>query len=171
MAFSISRSSTALSAAASISPHSRLPRASFSAAGRNRLPTWSARKGGLARCTGVLFGRKSYGPRRKICDPRDAAKAGAWMERSTNREQSSHAMGYPATDWSGLLRRAARRHRQLLQNEVVLDEIVRHIDVVAVGRLAGGMFGEVDDQRLFHPIDHVGLGVVAAALEQVSDAA
>src|SRR5947207_195935 len=49
MTAAISRSSTSLSAAASISPRSRLARASFSAAERNRLPTWSARNGGLVR--------------------------------------------------------------------------------------------------------------------------
>src|SRR6185437_385239 len=47
--FSISLSSTALSAAMSISPLARLVRASFSDAVRSRLPTWSARKGGAAR--------------------------------------------------------------------------------------------------------------------------
>src|SRR5438874_10066627 len=46
---SISRSSTALSAAASISPRSRLARASLSAGERSRLPTWSARNGGFDR--------------------------------------------------------------------------------------------------------------------------
>src|SRR5437660_1537688 len=49
MTASISRSSTARSASTPISPRSRLARASFSAAERNRLPTWSARKGGLVR--------------------------------------------------------------------------------------------------------------------------
>src|SRR5579883_1491770 len=49
---SISRSSIAVSSAAEISPLLRRARASFSAAGRSRLPTWSARKGGLVR--GIL---------------------------------------------------------------------------------------------------------------------
>src|SRR5262245_6119182 len=48
--FSISRSSIALSSAAEMAPFSRLARASLSAAGRRKLPTWSARNGGL-----VLF--------------------------------------------------------------------------------------------------------------------
>src|SRR5215831_11551133 len=48
MTFSISRSSTALSSAA-VAPFSRLVRASLSAAGRRKLPTWSARNGGLVR--------------------------------------------------------------------------------------------------------------------------
>src|SRR5450759_519615 len=49
MTRSISRSSTAFSAAASISPLARCSRPFFKAAGRNRLPTWSARNGGLVR--------------------------------------------------------------------------------------------------------------------------
>src|SRR5450759_1662340 len=49
MIFSISRSSTALSAAESISPLARLARASFSGALRSRLPTMSARNGGAVR--------------------------------------------------------------------------------------------------------------------------
>src|SRR6185369_6699522 len=48
--FSISRSSTALSAAASISFRARLARASLSGAVRSKLPTWSARNGGVFRC-------------------------------------------------------------------------------------------------------------------------
>ena len=47
---SISRSSTAFNCSAVISPAARLARASFSAAERSRLPTWSARNGGLVRC-------------------------------------------------------------------------------------------------------------------------
>ena len=47
MIFSISRSSTSLSCAALISFFSRFTRASFSGAVRNRLPTTSARNGGL----------------------------------------------------------------------------------------------------------------------------
>src|SRR5580704_3575246 len=46
----IAPSSAALSSAALISPLLRRSRAAFSAAGRNRLPTWSARNGGLVRC-------------------------------------------------------------------------------------------------------------------------
>src|SRR5665213_3364666 len=49
MTRSISRSSISLSAPALISPLMRCSRAFFSAAGRNRLPTWSARNGGLVR--------------------------------------------------------------------------------------------------------------------------
>ena len=49
MIFSISRSSISFNAAASISPLANLARASFSGAGRSRLPTMSARKGGVAR--------------------------------------------------------------------------------------------------------------------------
>src|SRR3954452_7095795 len=48
--FSTSRSSTALSSAAVIAPCSRLARASLSAAGRKKLPTWSARNGALVLC-------------------------------------------------------------------------------------------------------------------------
>src|SRR5262245_62187726 len=47
--FSISRSSTALNAAASISFLAYFVRASFRVAVRRRLPTWSARKGGAVR--------------------------------------------------------------------------------------------------------------------------
>src|SRR5450759_4523445 len=47
--FSISRSSTALSASAEISPLACLARASFSGAVRSRLPTMSARNGGVLR--------------------------------------------------------------------------------------------------------------------------
>src|SRR5437870_7248674 len=42
------RSSTARSAARSISPRAARDRASLSSGGRSRLPTWSARNGGLA---------------------------------------------------------------------------------------------------------------------------
>src|SRR5262249_34963768 len=49
IAFSISRSSTAASSAEVISPRSRFSRAAFSGAGRKRLPTGSARNGGLVR--------------------------------------------------------------------------------------------------------------------------
>src|SRR5580698_887460 len=54
MTFSISRSSIARSASAVISPRSRLARASFSTGGRSRLPTWSARNGGVVRCIKLL---------------------------------------------------------------------------------------------------------------------
>src|SRR5512139_2313674 len=47
MTVAISRSSTTCSASAEISPFSRFALASFRAAVRNRLPTWSARNGGL----------------------------------------------------------------------------------------------------------------------------
>src|SRR6516225_1282067 len=47
MIFSISRSSTSASCAALIAPFSRFARASFNGAVRNRLPTMSARNGGL----------------------------------------------------------------------------------------------------------------------------
>src|SRR6516165_484354 len=50
MIFSISWSSTAFSAAASIWPLANLSRASLSGVVRSRLPTWSARKGGVLRC-------------------------------------------------------------------------------------------------------------------------
>src|SRR6185436_2594310 len=46
----MSRSSIAASCSAVISPRARLSRASFSAGERSRLPTWSARNGGLVRC-------------------------------------------------------------------------------------------------------------------------
>src|SRR3954453_1898546 len=49
MTRSISRSSTALRSAALISPLARFSRACFNDAGRRRLPTWSARNGGLVR--------------------------------------------------------------------------------------------------------------------------
>src|ERR1035437_7272622 len=49
MIFAISRSPTALSAAESISPLANLARASFSGAVRSRLPTMSARNGGVVR--------------------------------------------------------------------------------------------------------------------------
>ena len=48
--FPISASSTALSPAGVISPVARRVRASFTGALRSRLPTWSARNGGLVRC-------------------------------------------------------------------------------------------------------------------------
>src|ERR1700730_4620349 len=51
---SISRSSIVARSAADISPFARFSRASFNALGRNRLPTWSARNGGLLRCIPVL---------------------------------------------------------------------------------------------------------------------
>src|SRR3972149_9442105 len=60
MIFSISRSSTALSGEASISPLACWARACFSAAGRSRLPTMSARKGGVVRCIDLL---RDYQPR------------------------------------------------------------------------------------------------------------
>jgi hypothetical protein len=49
MIFSISRSSTAFNAAASVSFFAYFVRASFRDAVRSRLPTWSARKGGVVR--------------------------------------------------------------------------------------------------------------------------
>src|SRR4029079_19584503 len=49
MIVSISRSSPALSAPASISPLRCFVRASFKGPVRRRLPTWSARKGGVVR--------------------------------------------------------------------------------------------------------------------------
>src|SRR5215467_9480290 len=70
--FSISRSSTTISAAASISFRARLARASLSGAVRSRLPTWSARKGGVLRCVmwlllpphfvGQLHDHAEFGP-------------------------------------------------------------------------------------------------------------
>src|SRR6516162_602051 len=70
MIFSISRSSTALSSAAVMAPFSRLARASLSAAGRRKLPTWSARNGGLVRFidpapTGKRPRAKARQPRRR----------------------------------------------------------------------------------------------------------
>src|SRR5262249_47505192 len=70
MIFSISRSSTALSSAAVMAPFSRLVRASLSAAGRRKLPTWSARNGGLVRFidrapTGNRTRAKARRPRRR----------------------------------------------------------------------------------------------------------
>src|SRR4029077_1775841 len=53
MPAAISRSSMALRVSAVISPFWRLARASLSAAGRSRLPTWSARNGGEVR--GMAF--------------------------------------------------------------------------------------------------------------------
>src|SRR5215203_2168081 len=50
MIASISRSSIAFNCSGVISFFSRFARASFSADERNRLPTWSARNGGLVRC-------------------------------------------------------------------------------------------------------------------------
>src|SRR5882724_332411 len=49
MTRSISRSSTVLRSVAVISPFWRFSRASFRELGRSRLPTWSARNGGLVR--------------------------------------------------------------------------------------------------------------------------
>src|SRR5262249_61776943 len=70
MTFAISRSSTALSSAAVMAPFSRLARASLSAAGRRKLPTWSARNGGLVRFidpapTGNRPRAKARQPRRR----------------------------------------------------------------------------------------------------------
>src|SRR5262245_58035398 len=70
MTFSISPSSTALSSAAVMAPFSRLVRASLSAAGRRKLPTWSARNGGLVRFidpapTGNRTRAKARRPRRR----------------------------------------------------------------------------------------------------------
>src|SRR6516162_1643460 len=70
MTFSISRSSTALSSAAVMAPFSRLVRVSLSAAGRRKLPTWSARNGGLVRFiypapTGNRPRAKARQPRRR----------------------------------------------------------------------------------------------------------
>src|SRR5260370_10527708 len=70
MTFSIWRSSTALSSAAVMAPFSRLVRASLSAAGRRKLPTWSARNGGLVRFidpapTGNRPRAKARRPRRR----------------------------------------------------------------------------------------------------------
>src|SRR5262249_29339880 len=70
MTVSISPSSTALSSAAVLAPFSRLVRASLSAAGRRKLPTWSARNGGLVRFidpapTGNRPRAKARRPRRR----------------------------------------------------------------------------------------------------------
>ena len=53
MIFSISRSSTSLSCSAAMAPFSRLARASCSGLLRRRLPTWSARNGGLEWAIGI----------------------------------------------------------------------------------------------------------------------
>src|SRR6516165_9882960 len=68
MTFSISRSSTALSSAAVMARFSRLVRASLSAAERRKLPTWSARNGGLVRF--IDPAPTGNGPRAKARRPR-----------------------------------------------------------------------------------------------------
>src|SRR6185436_16616185 len=52
MILRISPSSTAFRASGVISPLSRFARACLTGAVRRKLPTWSARKGGLVRCIG-----------------------------------------------------------------------------------------------------------------------
>src|SRR5262245_96337 len=86
MIFSISRSSTALSSAAVIAPFSRLARASLSAAGRRKLPTWSARNGGL-----VLF--IAWAPRNT------AARAKPCRDRRRQPQNDSKS-SYLPWDWS-----------------------------------------------------------------------
>src|SRR5258705_3413260 len=57
----------------------------------------------------------------------------------------------------------------LLQHEVVIDHIEGGVDFLPVRRHAGGLLDEVDDERLLHAVDHVGLDIGAAALEQMGD--
>src|SRR5712672_3224477 len=56
-----------------------------------------------------------------------------------------------------------------LQHEVVIDHIEGGVDFLPVRRHAGRLLDEVDDQRLLHAVDHVGLDIGAAALEQMGD--
>src|ERR1051325_635250 len=51
--------------------------------------------------------------------------------------------------------------RLLLQHEVVVDDVVRCVDLLSVRRGAGRLLLEVDDQRLLHAVHHVGLDVGA----------
>src|SRR5439155_15068832 len=63
------------------------------------------------------------------------------------------------------------RRRALLQDEVVSHLVERRGDNLAGRRLAGGLLDELDDQRLLHAVDHVGLDELVALLEQMGDAA
>src|SRR5262245_17702497 len=72
--------------------------------------------------------------------------------------------------WIALLRRGERRCR-LLQHEVVLDLEERRGDGLAGRRFARRPLDEIDDQRLLHAVDHVGLDELVATLEQMGDAA
>src|SRR5262249_59439333 len=116
MTFSISRSSISFNSAALISPRSRFARAALSAAGRNRLPTWSARNGGLLR--GI----------------------------------------HSACSFRG-----GERLRLALQHEVVAHLEERRGERLARRRFAGRLLDKIDDQRLLHRIDHVGVDVFVAA--------
>src|SRR5262245_21566720 len=64
--FSISASSISFSAAAVIVPAATFARASLRRAGRRKLPTWSARNGGLVRCI--------FLPPHFVCDIDDQAE-------------------------------------------------------------------------------------------------
>src|SRR5664280_611660 len=90
MTFSISRSSTALSSPAEISPRSRCASACFSGKGRSRLPTWSARKGGVVRWV-ILF---SFRPCRSHLSPR----AGRGRFSSGARKSGEGASRYGKTE-------------------------------------------------------------------------
>src|SRR6476469_3027644 len=116
MIFSTSRSSTALSSAAVIAPCSRLARASLSAAGRKKLPTWSARNGALVLCIetapwGNSARAKARQPRR-----RQPQNDGEWSRPCLARQEwitglhsnalhTGHAFG-PPTDAHSMRRRA-----------------------------------------------------------------
>ena len=76
-------SSIARSAARSISPRAARPRASRSSGGRRRLPTWSARNGGLA---AMLIAPSRYHARRV----RRAARIGAGREHARLRIAARH---------------------------------------------------------------------------------
>src|SRR5689334_15384426 len=77
----ISRSSTSLSSVLVISPLARRSRAFFNAAGRSRLPTWSARNGGAVRCIPFVLVSFSALPR-----------SPALRERRSGRQRS---MSFP----------------------------------------------------------------------------
>src|SRR5882762_4043042 len=76
------RSSTARSSSAPISARSSLARASLISAGRRRLPTWSARKGGVAL---ALIALPSPGIHRE-CAPVDHEALGALQKTFHQRE-------------------------------------------------------------------------------------
>ncbi len=68
--------------------------------------------------------------------------------------------GYGSSD----LRRLG--DRGFLQHEVVAHQIERVFERLAVRRLAAGELLELDDERLLHAVNHVGVDVAIAALEQ-----
>src|SRR5262249_35414434 len=163
MAFSISRSSISWSWSAPISPRSRCARAALSAAGRSRLPTWSARNGGLLRGMGPLSrhpgeacpraggdGAPKHQPPNigppgmsALADTRTLdADLGYTRDRTrgddTERDQSVHL-----TPPLRSLRRGQRR-RLFLQHEVVPD---------LVERRGHGLAGRGFARRLLHEFD------------------